>query len=159
VSRSSLPYLCFYLLLNRLTIIEISYVIERAKAFPFQPPNPTTHYLRLTSFHNTSEPNDPLSAKKVIRVPISRLPLPSPDAVKRFKLIAGPRWVPPPGVLPDGTLPDSVKKDLGEDEKEGYFVMSEEGWKEGRMNRKWLSDVLDKLVDEANVSRIRRFEP
>jgi small subunit ribosomal protein S35 len=133
---------------------------ERAKAFPFQPPAPSTHYLRVTSFLNTSNPSDPLSAKKLLRVPISRLPLDSPESVKRFKLLAGTRWIPPKdkdgnlAVNADGTLVEGVefKKGSETDEKEGWFEMSEEGWKEGRMNRKWLSDVLDGLVKESNVS-------
>jgi small subunit ribosomal protein S35 len=129
-------------------------LLERAKAFPFQPPNPETHYLRLTSFHNTSDPSDPLTSKKVLRVPISRLPLNSPESVHRFKLLVGPRWVPPTGVLPDGSIPKDLQEKLEVDEKEGWFVMSEEGWKEGRMNRKWLSDILDKLVEESNVSTV-----
>lgn len=126
---------------------------ERAKAFPFQPPSPQTHYLRLTSFLNTSNPSDPLSAKKLLRVPISRLPLTSSENVHRFKLLAGPRWVPPAGTKADGTLSDELKAGLGEEEREGWFEMSEEGWREGRMNRKWLSDVLDGMVKESNVSR------
>lgn len=38
------------------------------------------------------------------------------------------------------------------EEEHGEFKMSEESFPDGRMNRKWLSDVLDKLVEEANVS-------
>ena len=135
---------------------------ERAKAFPFQPPAPSTHYLRVTSFLNTSNPADPLSSKKLLRVPISRLPLESPESVKRFKLLAGTRWIPPKdkdgnlAVNADGTLVEGVefKKGSETDEREGWFEMSEEGWKEGRMNRKWLSDVLDGLVKESNVSSL-----
>ena len=125
---------------------------ERAKAFPFQAPNPSTHYLRVTSFLNTSDPTDPLSSKKLLRVPVSRLPLAGPENVNRFKLLAGTRWIPPKGTRADGTLAEEAKKQLSEDDVEGWFEMSEEGWKEGRMNRKWLSDVLDGLVRESNVS-------
>lgn len=95
----------------------------------------------------------PSSRRISIRVPVSALPLKSPEALHKFKLLAGARWHPP---LPD-TLKhprDKVGWKVAEGDKdEGLFELSCDVFPYDRMNEKWCSDTLDKLLKEANVRR------
>ena len=85
----------------------------------------------------------PATAKRVIVVPVSRLPL-SPSAIHAFKLIAGPRWSP---------RPPSDSGLSGEDDEasHGYVKLSCENFPRPAMNLKWLSDTLDKMIAAAHV--------
>lgn len=47
-------------------------------------------------------------------------------------------------------LPKSKIDAVEASERDGTFKMSEESFPDGKMNRKWLSDVLSKLVLESN---------
>ena len=64
-----------------------------------------------------------------ITLPVARLPLSSDAARHKFKLIAGPRW-------------DSDKDEL---------KIACELFPTDRMNEKWCSDMLDRMVAEAEV--------
>ncbi|BGO97773.1 hypothetical protein RTG_01420 [Rhodotorula toruloides ATCC 204091] len=92
----------------------------------------------------------PSSRRISIRVPVSALPLSSPEALHKFKLLAGARWHPP--------LPESLKHPLENkswkvhqgEKDEGVFEMSCDVFPYDRMNEKWCSDTLEKLLNEAN---------
>lgn len=87
---------------------------------------------------------------------MSSLPLKNADAIQRFKVLAGPRWTPgKPGRGELGTkAPLKLAKEAEEDKlgKEGYVKISEDRYPEARMNRKSVSDMLERLVEAANVS-------
>ncbi|CEQ39922.1 SPOSA6832_01494 [Sporobolomyces salmonicolor] len=100
---------------------------------PFTPP-PSSHCVQVRHQHYQGEVH-PGSRKVTVSVPISRLPLSSPEARHKFKLLAGPRWT-PPGAKADG-------------DAEGEIKISCEMFPSERMNEKWCSDTLDKLVKEA----------
>jgi len=91
----------------------------------------------------------------VLLVPIASLPLSSPEAVHRVKLLAGPRYTHGrPGETEMeiqttvGSGYNGSDEDLG---KEGWIKISEDRFPSARMNRKSCSDMLEKLVDAANV--------
>lgn len=97
----------------------------------------------------------PSSRRISIRVPVSALPLSSPEALHKFKLLAGARWHPPlPPSLKHPIENKSWKVHQGEKD-EGVFEMSCDVFPYDRMNEKWCSDTLEKLLNEANV----RFLP
>lgn len=131
-------------------------VAEQRK--PFQPPT-SSQFLRFSSFISLTSADifqDPSLAqmqKRSLQVPIDRLPLKDADAIHRFKLLAGPRWVPPQEEL-EPKIPAASGAIVKQSDApaHGWFKMSEESFPDGRMNRKWLSDVLEKVVAEANVS-------
>lgn len=77
-------------------------------------------------------------------VAVARLPLKGPNARHAFKLLAGPRWSPSPP--PDSGIGPNEGK--GSD---GYIKISCEDFPQPGMNLKWISDALDRLIDEANV--------
>lgn len=84
-------------------------------------------------------------------VPVAKLPLSSPAAVHKFKLVAGPRWsIECPK---DAGLSTEEFEALG---KEGFVKISMEDLPEQPMNMKWCSDVLDRMIAESNVSTILR---
>ena len=86
----------------------------------------------------------PATAKRVVVVPVSRLPLRSPEARHALKLLAGQRWSPSPPK--DSGLSPSESNDT-----DGYIKISCEDFPQPGMNLKWISDALDRLVGEANV--------
>lgn len=85
----------------------------------------------------------PAMEKRVIVVPVDKLPLENEQAVHKLKLIAGSRWTPEP------------TKDAGvgglEEWGNGFIKISCEDFPNAAQNLKWASDTLDKLVVEANV--------
>ena len=85
--------------------------------------------------------------KRTIVAPLSALPLKTPESIKRFKLLAGVRWSP--------GRPGRNEIKASESDGEGYIKMAEDRFKDGRMNRKALSDTLNKLVETANVCILR----
>lgn len=88
-----------------------------------------------------------MTAKRTIVTPVSRLPLKNEAAIHKFKLLAGVRWsIEPPK---DGGIGLSEMEACGE---HGYFKISCEDFPQSAMNLKWASDVIDRLVAEANVS-------
>ena len=110
--------------------------------------------MRVTSIVDLSEATSPIHAKRVLLAPVSGLPLSSADAIHRLKLLAGPRWSPGrPGAMEfriegnDGY--NGGDRELG---REGWVKISEERFKNPSMNRKSASDMLERLVEAANVS-------
>ena len=86
----------------------------------------------------------PAIFKRVIVVPVDQLPLNGEQAIHKIKLLAGPRWTPNP--------PTDSGVGRNEEWKNGFIKISCESFPKATMNLKWVSDTLDKLVDEANVS-------
>ncbi|EKM61242.1 uncharacterized protein PHACADRAFT_247724 [Phanerochaete carnosa HHB-10118-sp] len=111
---------------------------------PFVPPPPSQPLVIRSISYGGEE--HPATRKRVIVVPISRLPLKGEAAIHKFKLLAGPRWSP------------EAPKDSGvghaEDSAEhGYIKISCEDFPEPAMNLKWASDALDRLIAEANSTK------
>ncbi|KAI0068427.1 hypothetical protein BV25DRAFT_1793266 [Artomyces pyxidatus] len=114
---------------------------------PFNPPTSEAP-LSVRSISYGGEEH-PATVKRVITVPVSRLPLKDRHAVHKCRLLAGVRWTPYP------------PKDSGLKESEGgadgYIKIACEDFPEPAMNLKWASDTLDRLVAEANNDQDRRF--
>ena len=87
----------------------------------------------------------PATSKRTAVVPVAYLPLNGPEARHAFKLLAGPRWTPSP---PPNSEIGPEESDL----EDGYIKISCEDYPQPGMNLKWISDVLDRLIAEANVS-------
>jgi len=86
----------------------------------------------------------PVLRKRVLVAPVSKLPLNDSKAVHNFKIIAGVHWtIDPPK---DG----GVGKDEPKDDH-GYVKISSESFPEPNQNLKWVNDVLDRMIHEANV--------
>lgn len=119
---------------------------------PFQPPS-TDRCLRFTTTIDLVTPTDASpretahTHKSVVNFPISRLPLNDAAAVHRFKLLAGPRWIPS-----KSAVLQHEGKEQDADEEHGRFKMSQDSFGEVRLNRQWLMDTIQRLVKEANVS-------
>ncbi|KAG0227004.1 37S ribosomal protein S24, mitochondrial [Actinomortierella wolfii] len=105
----------------------IKYELPKLKAYakPFQPPT-KSQILKFRTMTYIGEPNHPASAKVVMTVKTGDLPLTDPE-MHKFLLLAGPRYNP---------HTQEIK-------------MSCERFQERSQNLKWLSDTLDKLIDEA----------
>ena len=91
-----------------------------------------------------------MTAKRTVVVAVSDLPLKGIQQRHTFKLLAGPRWTPTP----------PADAGIGPDEShsaEGFIKISCEDFPQPGMNLKWISDVLDRLVEEANVSSFVRL--
>lgn len=109
-----------------------------AQSKPFKP---APGKIRLTTAIDLANPNHEYNQKTVLSAPLSALPLKDAAAVRRFQLLAGPRWTPgEPG-----------SKELVS-EGDGWFKLSEARYPAIRMNRKSASDMLERLVASANVS-------
>lgn len=78
----------------------------------------------------------PADRKVSITFPVARLPLSSDAARHKLKLIAGPRW-------------DSVRDEI---------KISCELFPTDKMNEKWCSDMVDRMIVEAEVRRASRGE-
>ena len=110
---------------------------------PYVPP-PSSRPLVVRTIDYLGEKH-PVTAKRTAVVPGARLPLHGPDAIHAFKLLAGSRWTPhPPSDA--GIGPNEGKA------SHGYFKISCEDFPQPGMNLKWISDTIDKLIEEANVS-------
>ncbi|ORZ27777.1 mitochondrial ribosomal subunit protein-domain-containing protein [Lobosporangium transversale] len=103
------------------------YELPKLKAFvkPFQPPS-KTQILRFRATTYIGEPSHPAAPKVVMTVDVNSLPLTNPERHK-FLLLVGPRY-------------DPVKKQV---------KMSCEKFQDRSQNFKWLSDTMDKLINEA----------
>ncbi|KAK4683744.1 hypothetical protein P7C73_g6484, partial [Tremellales sp. Uapishka_1] len=113
---------------------------EQSLPAKFTPP---TSAIKISSTIDLADPSSVYHTKKVLTAPLSALPLNGKDAVQRFKLIAGPRWT-----------PGAPGRHEREAEGEGWIKISEERFKDGRQNRKSVSDMLERLVEAANVGRL-----
>lgn len=106
----------------------------------------------MTTQIDLAAPESPYNHKHVLVAPVSALPLKDDAAVRRLQLLAGPRWTPgPPGRGAVG--PETTGIDPGPDGKLGFIKIAEERYPASRMNRKSVSDMLERLVAAANVSR------
>lgn len=125
---------------------------------PFQPPS-SDRCLRFTTTIDLVTPTDASpretahTHKSAVHLPISRLPLNDAAAVHRFKLLAGPRWIPPKSAV---LQQEGKEQDADADEEHGWFKMSQDSFGEVRLNRQWLMDTIQRLVKEANVSTLMR---
>lgn len=120
----------------------------------YQPPA-QENILRFRSHHYQGE-SHPSSRKSVVTVQISdlfksgRLDSSSPFAKKKLLLLAGVRW---DALGEEFNYPDVESLERAALEKGiGRIKMSCERFPEERMNLKWCSDTIDKLIEEANVS-------
>jgi len=86
----------------------------------------------------------PAVIKRVIVVPVDRLPLTGEEAIHKIKLLAGSRWTPNP--------PIDAGVSRNEEWGNGFIKISCESFPKPSMNLRWASDTLDKLVEVANVS-------
>ncbi|KAF9949742.1 37S ribosomal protein S24, mitochondrial [Mortierella alpina] len=103
------------------------YELPKLKAYvkPFQPPT-KTQILRFRTSTYIGEPNHPAARKVVLTVDTKSLPLTNPE-LHKFLLLVGPRY-------------DPVKEQI---------KMTCEKFQDRSQNFKWLSDTLDKLINEA----------
>lgn len=122
---------------------------------PYNPPDKSS-FLRFRFQHYQGEEH-PASRKVVLSVPVSTLfetgALRTPQARHKFLLLAGSRYDSMAGrkhetqqTASDG---EASNKSLGEVNISCELMPSE------RQNMKWCSDVLDKLIEEANVSAVQ----
>lgn len=110
---------------------------------PFTPPTSATPLI-VRSLDYQGEPHL-ASIKRVVVVAVDHLPLRTPQAIHKFKLLAGPRWTPNP--------PTDAGVAKEEPWGNGYIKISCEDLPRPEMNLKWASDTLDKLVAEANNTK------
>lgn len=109
---------------------------------PFVPPTPETPVVVRSISYGGEE--HPVTAKRVIVVPVAHLPLQDDAARHSLKLIAGSRWSPTP----------PRDSGIGNDDaggEHGYVKIACEDFQRPAMNLKWASDALDRLIEEANV--------
>ncbi|GAA5996332.1 mitochondrial 37S ribosomal protein mS35 RSM24 [Rhodotorula paludigena] len=109
---------------------------------PFVPPSPSA-VVQVRHQHYQGEPH-PASRKVTLSVPVSALPLRTPQQTHKLKLLAGARWTPP---LPGAGTRQQGKKD------EGTLKIACELFPSERMNEKWCSDTLDKLLAAARDAK------
>ena len=125
---------------------------------PYKPPH-EENILRFRSHHYQGEAH-PSSRKSVLTVKVSDLfqsgRLNSSQAARRkLLLLAGCRW----DTLGEEVMLDDVKEleKAALEKGVGQIKISCERFPEERMNLKWCSDTIDKLIEEANVSVLRIF--
>ncbi|PAV22397.1 mitochondrial ribosomal small subunit component [Pyrrhoderma noxium] len=113
----------------------------------FTPPSKDRPLVVRTIDYNGEE--HPATAKRTVVVAVSDLPLKGAQERHTFKLLAGPRWSPTPptdaGISPE----ESQSED-------GFIKISCEDFPQPGMNLKWISDVLDRLVLEANSEKVSK---
>lgn len=110
---------------------------------PFQPP--TSKKPLISRSVDYAGEQHPATNKRTIVVPVAQLPLRDEDAIHKFKVLAGPRWTPDPP-KDGGVGPNEA------DREHGYMKIACEDFPEPAQNLKWASDVIDRLIAEANVS-------
>ena len=127
---------------------------QRAVAFRNPCPPPPARTVPRARHHQHQGEDHPAARKVVLTVPVASLPLKTPAAVHKLQLLAGARWEPP---VPEALRLKSFKgkeRSLAPEGKEdqGTLKIACELFPASRMNEKWCSDTLDKLLAEANVS-------
>ncbi|GAA5965341.1 hypothetical protein JCM8115_002260 [Rhodotorula mucilaginosa] len=120
---------------------------------PFTPPS-AREVIQVRHQHYQGE-DHPAARKVVLTVPVASLPLKTPAAVHKLQLLAGARWEPP---VPEALRLKSFKgkeRSLAPEGKEdqGTLKIACELFPASRMNEKWCSDTLDKLLAEANNAK------
>jgi small subunit ribosomal protein S35 len=120
----------------------------------YQPPAPE-NILRFRSHHYQGEAH-PSTRKSVVTVNVADLfksgrLASSTAAKKKLILLAGVRW---DAMGAEFEYPSTESFEQAVLEKGlGRIKISCERYPEERMNLKWCSDTIDKLIEEANVSR------
>ncbi|ORY31276.1 mitochondrial ribosomal subunit protein-domain-containing protein [Naematelia encephala] len=129
--------------------VEIHRQLLQEQRRPFQPP---TAPIRITSTVDLTFPDVPIANKRVLLAPVAALPLSSPDAIHRFKLLAGPRWSPGRPGEKEMEYEGNKGYNAGDEKlgREGWIKISEATYPSARMNRKSASDILDRLIATAN---------
>ena len=119
-----------------------------ALRIPFSPPTSDTPLI-VRSVEYVGE-DHPAAIKQTVVVPVAQLPLRNKVALHKFKILAGVRWTPDPpknaGVGPNET-----------GREHGYIKISCEDFPDPAQNLKWASDMIDRLIAEANVSFVGFF--
>jgi small subunit ribosomal protein S35 len=111
---------------------------------PFIPPTSSTPLIVRSISYGGEE--HPATVKRVVVAPVAYLPLKDDVARHNLKIIAGVRWTPTPPV-------DSGVGAGEQGGEHGYVKISCEDFPRPAMNLKWASDVLDRLVQEANNAK------
>lgn len=146
--RALSPALCALRRRTRLTHARTPAVAFRK---PFTPPT-SKQVIQVRHQHYQGE-DHPAARKVVLTVPVASLPLKNAAAVHKLQLLAGARWEPP---LPEALRAKSFKgkerslQPEGQEDR-GTLKIACELFPASRMNEKWCSDTLDKLLSEANV--------
>ena len=109
---------------------------------PFVPPSDSEPLVIRSTTYGGEE--HPATERRIIVVPVAKLPLKNEKAIHKFKVLAGVRWT------PDAPTDSGIAPNENGDEH-GYFKISAEHFDVGAMNLKWASDTLDRLIAEANV--------
>ncbi|KAJ1302536.1 hypothetical protein OPQ81_002853 [Rhizoctonia solani] len=132
-------------LLHYLRLIE--YDVPRLSRFkkPFQPPSSNSP-LSIRTFTYGGEPHA-AEHKAILVAPVSQIGLNNPQAVHKFKLLAGVRWSDAPPRDAGFSVGEVGNPSFAE---HGYIKISSEHFPEVRMNAKWCSDMLDELIHQAN---------
>lgn len=116
---------------------------------PFVPPSSATP-LVVRSIDYAGEKH-PATVKRTVVVPVAYLPLKNEAAIHKAKLLAGVRWSEEP---PKG----SGMQGGDEEAKHGYIKVSCEDFPQPSMNLKWISDVIDMLLAEANDESHKSYQ-
>jgi len=131
--------------LKYLRLIERDGPALRQLRMKYEPPTAATPLIvRAVSY---SGEQHPVLAKRVVVSAISQLPLQTPEAIHKFKLMAGPRWCEEPPR--DSGIGQKEHEEVG---KHGYIKVSCEDFPDAQMNLKWISDVINNLIQESNES-------
>ncbi|KAG5647645.1 hypothetical protein DXG03_008998 [Asterophora parasitica] len=111
---------------------------------PFEPPTAAKPVI-VRSLDYAGEEH-PATNKRVVVVSVDELPLRDQTAIHKFQLLAGPRWTPNP----------PVDAGIGAQQiwRNGFIKISCEDFPKASMNLKWASDTLDKLIAEANDTKV-----
>ena len=107
---------------------------------PFQPQKSDALIVRSLDYGGEDHP---AIKKRVVVVAVDSLPLKDQDAIHKFKLLAGPRWT----LRPPADAGVSGIANWGD----GFVKISCEDFPQPAQNLKWISDTLDKMIEEANV--------
>ncbi|POY74372.1 hypothetical protein BMF94_2566 [Rhodotorula taiwanensis] len=140
-------------LLHYLRLEQIQFKDLVAFRKPFTPPT-SKQVIQVRHQHYQGE-DHPAARKVVLTVPVASLPLKNAAAVHKLQLLAGARWEPP---LPEALRAKSFKgkerslQPEGQEDR-GTLKIACELFPASRMNEKWCSDTLDKLLSEANNAK------
>ncbi|KOS16058.1 hypothetical protein Malapachy_3517 [Malassezia pachydermatis] len=125
---------------------------------PFQPPAASS-FLTFKFTHYQGEEH-PDASKVVLTLPVRDLfqskALTSMAAKHKFLLLAGPRWQPPTASLVERwnaakQSGDKTWEALASESDLGTVKIASKTYPNESQNMKWCSDVLDKMVSEANA--------
>ncbi|KAL4399750.1 37S ribosomal protein S24, mitochondrial [Malassezia pachydermatis] len=158
--REMLAY--YRLMANEFPKLKGTYVSTYADLHePFQPPAASS-FLTFKFTHYQGEEH-PDASKVVLTLPVRDLfqskALTSMAAKHKFLLLAGPRWQPPTASLVERwnaakQSGDKTWEALASESDLGTVKIASKTYPNESQNMKWCSDVLDKMVSEANVRTV-----